>query len=140
MRTKLPDRRASETCSVTFTVEGGKDVNILITVGFDDGGAPKEVFCASFKAGTTMNSVVMDACILFSRLLQHGDLPPELLASMCHPPSMIGAIAAAVAECKGPQISRRRPPRPRRPRPPAPAAPPEGPVHPVTGGAMVEAP
>jgi hypothetical protein len=27
----------------------------------------------------------------------HGDLPPDLLASMCSPPSMIGAIAASVA-------------------------------------------
>jgi hypothetical protein len=110
-------------------VEGGKEVHVLITVGFDEEGEPKEVFCASFKSGTTMNSIVMDACILFSRLLQHGDLPPDLLASMCQPPSLIGAIAAAVAECKGPR------------RPSlgwaAPVDPPNGPA-PISDRAMVE--
>ena len=131
MRAKLPNRRESETRSVTFTADGGQDVNILITVGFDDEGDPKEVFCASFKAGTTMNSVVMDACILFSRLLQHGDLPPDLLASMCHPPSMIGAIAAAVAESRGPRLSRGDL---------APADQPRGPAPPVAGGVMADAP
>jgi len=128
MRTKLNNRRANQTRRVTFTVEGGKEVHVLITVGFDEEGEPKEVFCASFKTGTTMNSIVMDACILFSRLLQHGDLPPDLLASMCQPPSLIGAIAAAVAECRGPQLRGGQL-----------VDPPKGPVIPAVGGAMAEA-
>jgi hypothetical protein len=98
MRIKLSPRRASETRKIQFAYENGKEQGILITVGFDEGGEPKEVFCADFKAGTTLHSIVMDACILFSRLLQHGDLPVELFASMCRPPSLIGAIAATIAE------------------------------------------
>ena len=44
----------------------------------------------------------MDACILVSRLLQYGDTPEELLASMSGNPdkahSVIGSIVKAVAE------------------------------------------
>lgn len=101
MRTKLSDRRASETRKITFAVESGGEMSVLITVGFDEEGEAKEVFCADFKAGTTLHSIVMDACVLFSRLLQHGDTPAELFASMCRPPSLIGAIAAAVSDSKG---------------------------------------
>jgi hypothetical protein len=130
MRTKLHDRRPSETRSISFSFENGREQSIMITIGFNDEGAPKEVFCADFKAGTMLHAIVMDACILFSRLLQHGDLPPELHASMCQPPSLIGTIAAAVAECTGPQISRGGQ---------VPVDQPIGPVAPVAGGAVVEA-
>ena len=113
-----------------FQYEGGKEKKILITVGFDDEGEPKEVFCADFKAGTTLHSIVMDACILLSRLLQHGDMPVELLDSMCQPPSLIGAIAAAIADCKGPRRSEGEP---------LPGYLPSGPPHaPVPDGAVLE--
>jgi hypothetical protein len=85
---------------VTYVADGGQEVHMLVTVGFDNLDKPREVFCASFKAGTTMNAVVMDACILLSRLLQHGDVAAELEATMSQPHSMMGAIAAAVAECE----------------------------------------
>lgn len=130
MRTKLLNRRQSETRQIIFAYENGKEQSIIITVGFDDDGEPKEVFCADFKAGTTLHSIVMDACILFSRLLQHGDLPPELLASMCQPPSLIGAIAAAVSDCNGPRYLRGGL---------EPVDQPKGPVAPVASGAMVGA-
>lgn len=98
MRKKLDNRRAAVTHPVTFQADGGHTVKILITIGFDANGDPKEVFCASFKAGTVLHAIVMDACVLVSRLLQHGDTPAELAASMCQPPSMLGAIAIAVQE------------------------------------------
>ena len=100
-RTRLPDRRPSETCKITFRYENDREQKILITIGFDSSGAPKEVFCADFKAGTTLHSIVMDACILVSRMLQHGDDPIELVNSMCRPHSLIGVILAAVAEYAG---------------------------------------
>lgn len=100
VRTKLETRRISMNRPVHFHAENGKEVKMLITIGFDQQYRPKEVFCASFKAGTVMNAVVSDACILLSRLLQHGDDPTELAESMSSPPSMIGAIAVAVTEAK----------------------------------------
>jgi hypothetical protein len=98
MRQRLPDRRASITEYVEAQLDGGKTKRILVTVGFDDAGQPREVFCADFKAGTAMHAVIMDACILLSRLLQHGDLPQDLYKALCDkPPSVIGAIACLVA-------------------------------------------
>lgn len=93
----LPERRANITAKVHVEMDGNvKD--ILITIGFDNDGKPREVFCADFKAGTSIHAIVMDACILFSRLLQHDDTPSDLLSSMCQPHSLIGMIAATVAQ------------------------------------------
>jgi hypothetical protein len=98
-RERLPDRRHSLTVRVPVTLDGGKEQVVLATIGFADVEMtqPREVFCADFKAGTAMHAVMTDGCILLSRLLQHGDLPSELVASMCQPPSVLGSVAAAVA-------------------------------------------
>jgi hypothetical protein len=97
-RDKLSDRRFSATMPVVVDIDGHEH-KILITVGFRDGDRklPAEVFCASFKAGTGLNHIVSDSCVLLSRLMQHGDAPAELAKSLCQPPSLIGVIAAAVA-------------------------------------------
>ena len=58
---------------------------------------PAEVFCASFKVGTALNSIVSDACIILSRLYQYGDDPRDVAKRLCEPPSLVGIIAAAVA-------------------------------------------
>lgn len=105
-RNKLPDRRASETIKIKISLAGGKEQKILITIGFDDDGLPKEVFCADFKAGSDLHALIMDACILVSRCLQHGDTGAELLAAMCKGPSIIGSIVAAVADSRGGSFSR----------------------------------
>jgi hypothetical protein len=97
MRDKLTDRRYSVNMHVPFVTPQGRMIKLLVTIGFDDSHRPREVFCADFKAGSDLHAVVMDACILLSRLLQHGDSPAELFASMCSPPSLIGTIAHAVA-------------------------------------------
>jgi hypothetical protein len=69
-----------------------------VTFGFDENGELREVFCADFKAGSDMHAVVTDACILLSRLLQHGDSSTELARTLCNPPSLIGSIARAAEE------------------------------------------
>lgn len=95
-RQVLGSRRPSETFSVPVQMDHS-EVKVLVTVGFDDVGNPMEVFCASFKAGTSLHAIVMDACILFSRLLQHGDRPSAVLRGMCQPYSLVGRIAEEVA-------------------------------------------
>lgn len=96
MREKLPDRRFSVNARVVWTKYNGKQTNIVATIGFDANGKPKEIFCADFKAGSDNQAIVMDACILVSRLLQHGDTLDELLGSMCSPPSLLGTIIEVV--------------------------------------------
>lgn len=96
MRTKLPNRRFSVTTYIVWQTAKGTNQKIIATIGFDEKGGAKEVFCADFKSGSDNQAVIMDACILVSRLLQHGDLPDDLLASMCNPPSLIGVIVNAV--------------------------------------------
>jgi hypothetical protein len=104
MRRKLPDRRLSITSKVPVTLDM-KTWKILITVGFEvqihlgkKHNVPLEVFCADFKAGTAIHTIVMDACILMSRLLQHGDTPEDIVKSLCQPPSLVGIIAQAVKD------------------------------------------
>ena len=96
MRTKLADRRSNMTVRIPYTKANGQTIYILVTFGYDRTGRPLEVFCADFKAGSETQALIMDACILLSRLLQHGDSPHELAESMCSPPSLIGSIAQAM--------------------------------------------
>ena len=97
-RSKLPDRRPSVTRVVEVFLDGGNPVKIMVTVGFCDDGRSMEVFCADFKAGTAIHAIIMDACVLLSRLLQYGDEPRDIADSMCQGPSVIGCIAQVVAE------------------------------------------
>jgi hypothetical protein len=97
MRQKLPDRREAINVTLRHELGNGNRLKFIITMGFDGLGNVREVFCADFKAGSDNQSVIMDACIILSRLLQYGDAPEELFNSMCSPPSLIGTIAAAIA-------------------------------------------
>lgn len=103
-RTKLPPRRQNVTKRIIFRYqENQKEMPILITIGYDTSGAPKEVFCADFKAGTTLHPIVQDACVVLSRLLQHDDPLDEIIQSLCsQPKSLIGQIAEAIHD-EGPQ-------------------------------------
>jgi hypothetical protein len=83
---------------IVFKSFGGREFKLVITVGYDHEFRAREVFCADFKAGSDNQAIVMDACILLSRLLQHGNLPEELFASMSSPPSLIGSICKALCE------------------------------------------
>lgn len=95
-RILLKERRVNLTKRITFTNSHGNGTVILITIGYDEHGKAKEVFCADFKAGSDMHGIVSDACILFSRLLQHGEDAAELSRGMCQPHSLLGQIASAV--------------------------------------------
>jgi hypothetical protein len=101
-RQRLPDRRYSTTERVRVAVSTeGQHKTVLVTVGFDRGGNPREVFCADWRASGTLHSVVIDACILLSRLYQHGDAPDEIAATLSSPPTVVGSIAAHVARVSG---------------------------------------
>ena len=105
MRTRLPDRRPNVTTQVPFELASGAAVALTVTFGFDEVGDVREVFCDDFKAGSDMHATVMDACILLSRLLQHGDTPEALATTLCTPLSVIGTIAKAVAQERQPHYA-----------------------------------
>jgi hypothetical protein len=93
-RSKLQDRRASVTLPVEVTMDGA-NTSLLMTVGFGADGKIREIFCASFKAGTGLNVLVMDACVLVSLLLQHGYTTRQIFDTMAQGPSLIGALVKA---------------------------------------------
>ncbi len=75
-----------------------------VTVGFHPTtGKVREVFCHGAKAGSNMDGLLDDACILLSLLLQHGLAPAALAASMGRlgegqqRASVIGALAELLA-------------------------------------------
>lgn len=97
-RSKLPDRRPSVTVRAMVTLDN-KEFMALLTIGFRDSECriPAEVFCSSFKFGTSLNAMTSDACVLLSRLYQHGDNPQSIAEGLCQPHSLVGQIASVVA-------------------------------------------
>lgn len=104
-RTRLPDRRPSVTQPVTHVTADGSQKKMLVTFSFNEDGYVREVFCADFKAGTDMQTLIIDASILMSRLLQMNLMAEHLVASMCDPASFIGSIARAAAKLDEERIS-----------------------------------
>lgn len=97
-RERLPNRRQAET---TVIEHGG--LRFEVTVGFYPDGRAGEVFTHGAKAGSTMDGLLDDACILVSRLLQHGVTASDLSGSMgrlgnAEPASVIGAVIDLVAK------------------------------------------
>lgn len=103
MRTQLKPRRLNSTLSVDVSMDGAQH-KVLMTVGFDETGHIRELFCASFRAGTGLNVLVMDACILVSLLLQHGYSISEIDARMAEGPSLIGTLVRAAARLEAGEI------------------------------------
>ena len=112
MRSRLPDRRPSETMTTQF-----KGRQIEVTLGLDPRTmAPREVFATGFKEGTDMAHTLADACVVISIALQHGIEPGELAKSLGtvpgfagdEPASLIGAILN-VLEHKAPGPKERPP-------------------------------
>lgn len=90
-RRKPPSRRFSLTGSVPIVLDG-REFRVILTVGIYEGRL-MEIFCADFKAGTSIHSMVQDACVMLSRLLQYGDTPEELsLGLIQEPPSLLGSL------------------------------------------------
>jgi len=97
VRNKLPDRREAATRKVPYEQANGRSVTLLVTIGFHpETKRVSEIFCADFKAGSEFHAIIMDTCILLSRLFQHGDIPEEIANSVGHP--LIKTLAMAAAE------------------------------------------
>lgn len=94
MRKKLPSRRYIETHKITHATNDGSEQSLIVSYGVNDGQV-QEVFCSSFKVGSDMMSLAIDASILLSRCLQHGDTLEELHQALCSPESIIGTLAKA---------------------------------------------
>lgn len=67
LRRQLPARRLQVTDKFEWH---GK--HYLLSAGFDSDGRVGEVFLAGTKAGTDLNGLMTDACVLLSLLLQYG--------------------------------------------------------------------
>lgn len=102
MRDRLPDRRPSVTMAIDHALGSGALVRMLVTYSFDSEGRVREVFCADFKAGSDFHTVVVDASILVSRLLQEKLRLAQVLASLSDPPSLIGSMLKAGIELEDP--------------------------------------
>ena len=66
-RARLPYRRLQATEAVAWR---GREW--LLSVGFDRSGAVREAFVKGLKAGSEMDAIMDDACVLLSLLLQAG--------------------------------------------------------------------
>jgi hypothetical protein len=66
-RTRLPNRRSSETFDLEF-----HGMKYMVTAGRFPDGSPCEVFISNHKAGNASDVAARDAGILLSLLLQHG--------------------------------------------------------------------
>lgn len=96
-RTRIPDRRLAVTRKVNFHLANKSVIPILVTVGFNKQGRVSEVFCADFKAGSDTHAIVIDACIMLSRLFQFGDSPADVVKSLTSN-SLITTLAEVAAE------------------------------------------
>lgn len=78
-------------------MDNGASKHVLATFGFGEDGRVREMFCADFKAGTGVQVLVMDACVMASTILQHGQTAKQLSAMLTQGPSLIGALVAEAA-------------------------------------------
>lgn len=104
-RTRLPDRRFAETVEMEHS-----GTRFTVTVGFFPDGRPGEVFTHGMRTGSSLDSLLVDACVAVSWLLQHKVDPRELAASMgrqgnAEPASIIGAVVDHIAHATFPLAS-----------------------------------
>lgn len=99
-RERFPDRRPSVTKKIEHAFLSGKSVSFLVTFGFYsyDDKRVRELFCADFKEGADLHSLIIDTSIVVSRLLQTGQTPKMILASLGDPRSIIGTVIQAAAD------------------------------------------
>lgn len=76
----------------------GDEQTILATFSGGQDGKVREVFCASFKEGTDLQSLIVDACVLVSRELQSGVDAAELSKKLSRPKSIIGTLVSTAAK------------------------------------------
>ena len=106
-RTPLPPRRRCETLAVQW-----RGSPLTVCVGFDDAGAPREVFVDGPREGSDIQHQLADACVVISVALQHDVPPAALLKSLGTvpdwvdgrqvdaPASVIGAVLRVVASVR----------------------------------------
>ena len=109
-RARLPDRRAAETVAIEHA-----GTRFTVTVGFYPDGRPGEVFTHGTKAGSNLDAILADACVVVSCLIQHGVDPRQLAESVGRlgndqPASIIGAVidlaASAVEGRQAEEVAR----------------------------------
>lgn len=106
LRMPLPDRRQNQTIEVEFG-----DQMLTVCMGFDPSGAVREVFAAGHKAGSDMQHVIDDACVIISIALQHGIAVEALAKSLGRVPAWRGgreveALASPVGAILGAIVDR----------------------------------
>lgn len=80
-RERLPNRRPSVTETITWPDPHGRPVDV--TAGFSVDRRVLETFVRSAgQEGSDLGFLLDDAAVLLSRLLQHGDLLPEIAAGL----------------------------------------------------------
>lgn len=98
-RTSLPNRRQNITVKVTHQFTSGKEQNLLVTFGLNRKGDVKEAFCADFKEGNDVHTLIMDGCVVISLLLQHGYSATDIGSKMAPAPrSILKTIIDAAIE------------------------------------------
>src|SRR4051812_32597529 len=95
-RTRLPDRRGSETFEVQHNGQ-----RFAASLGCFDDGSPAEVFVTGPKSGTDLRESLHDASILVSLALQHGCALDTIARALSRdeegkPASVIGAVVDAM--------------------------------------------
>jgi hypothetical protein len=110
-RTSLPPRRRSETLQLDW-----RGAPLIVCVGFDHVGAPREVFVDGPREGSDIQHQLADACVVISLALQHDVAPAALLKSLGTmpewqdgrqvdaPASVIGAVLRVVAAASLPAM------------------------------------
>jgi hypothetical protein len=110
-RTPLAPRRRCETLQIDW-----RGAPLTVCVGFDDAGAPREVFVDGPREGSDIQHLLADACVVISLALQHDVPPAALLKSLGTvpdwssgalrdgPASVIGAVLRVVAGASLPDI------------------------------------
>lgn len=104
MRLKLPQRRQAITEEFT-TVEGWQ---LTATIGFDEEGAPREIFLSGAKDGSGIAALLADASVIISVALQHrvpasvmaksvGRIPTEIDGPAIKPLTVLGEALALIA-------------------------------------------
>ncbi len=103
----LPARRPNQTRAIRWAGSDDQPTEFSVTVGYFLDGRPGEVFANGPKVGSTMQSLLEDACVAVSIALQHGVKPEDLARSMGRTPisktetgpaSIIGAIAEVLMQ------------------------------------------
>lgn len=87
-RQRLPDRRRNVTLDIVFGEQA-----FTVCIGFDDAGAPREVFVDGPKQGSLLRHLLSDACVVISVALQNGIAPDRLGASLPLVPAFVDGQA-----------------------------------------------